>query len=749
MRAMAQPRSVLLPLAALTLTALMGCSDGSGVTKARPRLTATPLTVDFGAVRFGDSGSRTVELKNTGSAELTVVRSRFEGDARSAFKVEGVPTKVGIGASATLSFSYKAPSAEGPDAARFLIESDAEDAPELAITLSARAQSSCLLGLSSCGPTECFDLRNDSAHCGSCTTSCTAPESCLGGQCACVPKGCAQVAQCGTADDGCGHPIECGACSNGGLCAEGRCMPPTCADGIKNGQESDTDCGGRCLPCGESRRCGTGSDCDTGLLCSGGLCTACSATHACAPGLVCGADGRCSACSTHAQCGTDAACVLGSCRHCPEELPFNGCGVCGGQAVSELGEPCANASGCTGTFTCNATGNGTVCSAPARNACGLCGGPAVVGLGTACVAPGGCTSVLACDARGEMAICAEALENACGLCGGPLVAGVGEACLGANGCSGTARCNADGDGTDCTGVPSKNQCDRCGGPDLPLARTACTDAVSGCASRYDCATDGQSASCTVVAKNACGLCGGPTVIGVGNSCDLTPGGACRGTYACTATGDGLVCQPPAPTGGTHVVISQFSAGSSASATEEFVEIHNPTDRDIDISNWRLLYRASGGSTWIVETTVPAQVTLKRHGWLTFANRAQTAPWGVTADLSFSSALAGAAGQLLLWRTATLPTAADMAALMADPNYVDALGYGALTGTIFREGSVSIATATDKALIRKASASSSSAGMDQGGCDALQGNAQDTDANAADFVLIDHPYPRNAVATPRP
>ncbi|PIW00651.1 MAG: hypothetical protein COW42_07170, partial [Deltaproteobacteria bacterium CG17_big_fil_post_rev_8_21_14_2_50_63_7] len=33
-----------------------------------------------------------------------------------------------------------------------------------------------------------------------------------------------------------------------------------CTDGVQNGDETDIDCGGSCLPCGDGGTCGQGSD---------------------------------------------------------------------------------------------------------------------------------------------------------------------------------------------------------------------------------------------------------------------------------------------------------------------------------------------------------------------------------------------------------------------------------------------------------------------------------------------------------
>ncbi|QQR91357.1 MAG: PD40 domain-containing protein [Myxococcales bacterium] len=44
-----------------------------------------------------------------------------------------------------------------------------------------------------------------------------------------------------------------------------------CADGVKNGDESDVDCGGSCVACVLGKYCGLASDCESGM-CPGGVC---------------------------------------------------------------------------------------------------------------------------------------------------------------------------------------------------------------------------------------------------------------------------------------------------------------------------------------------------------------------------------------------------------------------------------------------------------------------------------------------
>jgi hypothetical protein len=45
----------------------------------------------------------------------------------------------------------------------------------------------------------------------------------------------------------------------------------SCTDGVKNGAETDVDCGGSCGPCAIAQLCATSSDCATGV-CVGGHC---------------------------------------------------------------------------------------------------------------------------------------------------------------------------------------------------------------------------------------------------------------------------------------------------------------------------------------------------------------------------------------------------------------------------------------------------------------------------------------------
>ncbi len=70
---------------------------------------------------------------------------------------------------------------------------------------------------------------------------------------------------CGGSGDclGCAAGIACRADSDcaSAVCTESICRAPRCDDGVKNGSESDRDCGTGCTPCALNRSCISNDDC--------------------------------------------------------------------------------------------------------------------------------------------------------------------------------------------------------------------------------------------------------------------------------------------------------------------------------------------------------------------------------------------------------------------------------------------------------------------------------------------------------
>ena len=94
-------------------------------------------------------------------------------------------------------------------------------------------------------------------------------------------------------DTDCGGP-ECPACADGEACSAGTdcqsrvcgdddtCASPSCNDGQRNGAETGTDCGGPCpLNCADGDGCARNNDCQSGVCgtqgCADGAARCCQA----------------------------------------------------------------------------------------------------------------------------------------------------------------------------------------------------------------------------------------------------------------------------------------------------------------------------------------------------------------------------------------------------------------------------------------------------------------------------------------
>lgn len=127
----------------------------------------------------------------------------------------------------------------------------------------------------------------------------------------------------GETDLDCGGP--CGPCADGKACinngdcrvadcTDGLCRAAHCSDGVKSLGESAVDCGGPCGLCMDDMTCGNNDDCRSGD-CTAGVCrkTHCSdgKTDGDETDIDCG--GSCSRCPGIGKCIIDSDCVSGNC----------------------------------------------------------------------------------------------------------------------------------------------------------------------------------------------------------------------------------------------------------------------------------------------------------------------------------------------------------------------------------------------------------------------------------------------------
>lgn len=93
---------------------------------------------------------------------------------------------------------------------------------------------------------------------------------------ACAETGCADGHACAASD----------ACASR-VCTSGTCAAPTHDDGVKNGDETDVDCGGTAAKCVAGKACSVHEDCTSGA-CPGGTCSEAPSCKLKAGGATCG-----------------------------------------------------------------------------------------------------------------------------------------------------------------------------------------------------------------------------------------------------------------------------------------------------------------------------------------------------------------------------------------------------------------------------------------------------------------------------
>lgn len=181
--------------------------------------------------------------------------------------------------------------------------------------------------------------------------------------------------------------------------------------------------------------------------------------------------------------------------------------------------------------------------------------------------------------------------------------------------------------------------------------------------------------------------------------------------------------------GNNLVISEIQI-AGATATDEFVELYNPTNNSINIENWVLAKKTESGSLFNLVSALPnANIPAKSYYLITDPT---DYTGSTTADTTYS----------------TIQTIANNNTVLLINN----------TGTIIDK--VGLGTAQDKETVatsnpsagnsveRKANASSTAESMTTG-IDIDQGNAYDTDNNDNDFITRTTSQPQNSLNAQEP
>lgn len=167
---------------------------------------------------------------------------------------------------------------------------------------------------------------------------------------------------------------------------------------------------------------------------------------------------------------------------------------------------------------------------------------------------------------------------------------------------------------------------------------------------------------------------------------------------------------------THVVISEVQTGSAASASQEFIELYNPTGQPIALDGWQLQYRPAGAtSSWTNRSGSGLHGNIPAHGFYLVAPTTYLA----NADATFSTGMAVGGGSARL--------------MDASSNVIDLVGWG--TAVEF------------EAAAAQAPAAGGSIERLPGDANPTAGNGIDTDNNASDFALRATAEPQSSTSVP--
>jgi hypothetical protein len=187
---------------------------------------------------------------------------------------------------------------------------------------------------------QCFDLKTNGQHCGSCATVCSNKETCTNGVCECK----AGMSHCGdvTCIDVLSNNDHCGACNN--ACPSNR----TCKQGVCSCPGTGTLCSNQCVETSTStRHCGAcGTICKVNEVCSAGMCECSGNFKTCDAKCINSLtdNNNCGTCGT--QCPGGQTCTAGTCQGCIlPAIMCNGacatlatdalnCGMCGKQCAA-------------------------------------------------------------------------------------------------------------------------------------------------------------------------------------------------------------------------------------------------------------------------------------------------------------------------------------------------------------------------------------------------------------------------------
>ena len=196
----------------------------------------------------------------------------------------------------------------------------------------------------------------------------------------------------------------------------------------------------------------------------------------------------------------------------------------------------------------------------------------------------------------------------------------------------------------------------------------------------------------------------------------------------------------------HVVISEvYGGGGNSGATwkNDFVELYNPTNQPVVMTNWSIQYASAAGSFGTTNLHVFSGVIQPKSFFLIQESQGTGGSKDLpTPDAIGTLALSSSQGKVAL-SSGTAPVSGP-----TDASVVDFVGYSTATNSYEGSGPAPALTNTTSAE-RKASATSTDVTLGPGGSEEKAGNGYDTNNNAADFVAQSNINPQNSLSPREP
>lgn len=191
--------------------------------------------------------------------------------------------------------------------------------------------------------------------------------------------------------------------------------------------------------------------------------------------------------------------------------------------------------------------------------------------------------------------------------------------------------------------------------------------------------------------------------------------------------------PIPPVVADHIVISEVQI-NGANANQDFVELYNPTDSDVNLSGWQIKKKTSTGTTSSL-VLIGNGTNILAHGFFLWANNQGNPSFSTTIGADINNANNISENNSIALENKT-------------NDIIDKVGWGTginqfVEGTLINNGSD-----TNKSMERKAYSTSTVESM-MSAADVSSGNGYDSDNNAVDFILRTTSQPQNSSITETP